>query len=133
MKWAKMLRILGWEGGNMQLLGAFFKAVVQKVLLFVSDTWVITPHTGRGLGGVPSKGGPKEHGKSSMEASERKLGVPPLWRRQCGRQIWRVAQYISARPIMDLYEEAVNRTGTWVSKRWWKQKGLDLEVASAEL
>ena len=30
-----------------------------------------------------------------------------------------VEQYIVTQPIMDLYEEAVLRPGTRVSKRWW--------------
>ena len=30
-------------------------------------------------------------------------------------------QYIDMQPIMDLCEEAVQTTGTQVSKRWWKQ------------
>ena len=32
---------------------------------------------------------------------------------------------------MDLYEEAVRIPGTWVSKRWWEQEGLELEGARA--
>ena len=36
------------------------------------------------------------------------------------------AQYIVMKPILDLCEEAVQWTGTRVSKRWWKQEGLDL-------
>ena len=31
--------------------GFFFKAVVQAVLLFGTETWVVTPHMGRVLGG----------------------------------------------------------------------------------
>ena len=40
-----------------------------------------------------------------------------------------VAHYITTRPIMDLYEETVQRYGTWVARRWWKQEGLDLAGA----
>ena len=32
---------------------------------------------------------------------------------------------------MDLCEEAVQRSGNWVSKRWWENEGLDLEGARA--
>ena len=31
------------------MLGAFYRAVVQAVLLFVSETWVMYPHTERAL------------------------------------------------------------------------------------
>ena len=35
-----------------RVLGAFFKAMVQAVLLFGLDMWVINPCIGRSLGGV---------------------------------------------------------------------------------
>ena len=38
-----------------------------------------------------------------------------------------VAQYIATRPIMDLCEETVRRSGTWVARIWWDKEGLDLE------
>ena len=48
--WARLTRILGREGDNPRVLGVFFKAVVQAVLIFGSETWVLTPHMGRALG-----------------------------------------------------------------------------------
>ena len=38
-----------------------------------------------------------------------------------------VTHYIATRTILDLCEEAEWKIGTWVSKRWWEQEGLDLE------
>ena len=35
-----------------------------------------------------------------------------------------VSQYIATRPIIDLCEETVWRSGTWVDRRWWEQEGL---------
>ena len=32
-----------------------------------------------------------------------------------------VAQYIATRPIMDLCEETVRRSGTWVARIWWEK------------
>ena len=46
-----MLRILIREGERPQVSGFFFKSVFQSVLLFGAETWVVTPHTGRALGG----------------------------------------------------------------------------------
>ena len=40
-----------------------------------------------------------------------------------------VAQYIATRPIMDLFEESVQCSGTWVYKFWWDQECLELEVS----
>ena len=40
-----------------------------------------------------------------------------------------VVQYIATRPILDLCEQAIRRTGAWVYRRWWEQAGIDLEGA----
>ena len=32
-RWGRMLQILGWDGGNVQVSGLFYKAVVKNVLL----------------------------------------------------------------------------------------------------
>ena len=40
-----------------------------------------------------------------------------------------VAQYIAARPILDLYERATQRLGARVSRRYREQEAIDLEKA----
>ena len=40
-----------------------------------------------------------------------------------------VTQYIATRPILDLYERSTQRPGSRVSRRLWKQAGIDLEGA----
>ena len=39
----------------------------------------------------------------------------------------KVVQYIATRLILDICEEAVQRTGTRAYKRWWEKEGLGLE------
>ena len=39
-----MTRILGWEGADIRITGLFFKVVVQAVLIFRSETWILTPY-----------------------------------------------------------------------------------------
>ena len=41
--WTRMTRILGREGAEPRISGLFFNAVVQAVLLFGSEMWVLTP------------------------------------------------------------------------------------------
>ena len=48
-KWYWLKIILTQAGENMRLYGTFFKALVQVVLLFGSETWVMTPHMGKAL------------------------------------------------------------------------------------
>ena len=50
MKWDRISSILGWKGANTRVSGIFFKAVVQEVLLFGLETWVVTTNTGWDLG-----------------------------------------------------------------------------------
>ena len=49
-KWARLYRILGREGVDPRISGNFYKAIVQAILLFCLDTWVMKPRIGRTLG-----------------------------------------------------------------------------------
>ena len=45
-----MSRILGREGSDIHTSGTFYKSVVQEILLFRLDTWMMIPLIGRNLG-----------------------------------------------------------------------------------
>ena len=49
--WKRMSRILSRDGAVPRVSGFFFKDVVQAVLLLGLETWVVTPNTGKSLGG----------------------------------------------------------------------------------
>ena len=49
--WWRISRILSREGARLRVSGFFFNAVIQSVLLFNSDSWVVTPHMDRYLRG----------------------------------------------------------------------------------
>ena len=49
--WGRLQRIFRREGATPQISGSFFKAVVQQVLLFGAETWVVTPKMERALSG----------------------------------------------------------------------------------
>ena len=55
--WRRMTRILSREGARLRVSGFFFEAVVQSVLLFGVETWVVTPHMGRVMRFFPITGG----------------------------------------------------------------------------
>ena len=48
--WRRMSRILRRERATPQVSGFFFKAMIQAVMLFGEETWVITPLVGTALG-----------------------------------------------------------------------------------
>ena len=43
VKWGCLEKILEREGENRRTMGRFYVAVVQAVLLFRSETWVLSP------------------------------------------------------------------------------------------
>ena len=53
--WARLARILIREGAMPRGLEMLFNAVVQVVLLFGSETWVLTPRMGRYLGNFQNR------------------------------------------------------------------------------
>ena len=53
--WGRMARILSWEGLAPRMSGFFFKAVVQAVLLFGSETRVVNPRMVKALGRVQAQ------------------------------------------------------------------------------
>ena len=50
-KWGRIVSILGREGADKRTAGKFYVVVVQAVLLFGSETWVVTPRLGKALAG----------------------------------------------------------------------------------
>ena len=50
--WGRQARVLSREGAEKRVLGNFFKAVVQQVLLFLPETWVLTTRIERALDSV---------------------------------------------------------------------------------
>ena len=53
--WRRILRILSREEVAPRVSGFFLNSVVQALLLFGSDTWMVTPHMGKSLGGFSSR------------------------------------------------------------------------------
>ena len=53
--WQKLTRILSREGAATRLSGFLFKAVVQLVLIFGEEKWVVTPRMGRVLWGYNTR------------------------------------------------------------------------------
>ena len=49
--WGRLHRIFRREGATPRISGSFLKAVVQQVLLFGAETWVVTPKMERALSG----------------------------------------------------------------------------------
>ena len=99
-------RILSREGEDKRVLGIFFKAVVQQVLLFGAETWVLTSIIKRVLdsfmhgvarritGRQPQRGWDGKWSYPSLEGSMKEVGFKEIRTSITNRQNT-VAQYIT--------------------------------------
>ena len=122
--------------------GNFFKAVVQKVLLFGAETWVVSPIMEQELisfihgaarritGRQPRRGCDGKWFYPSLEGAMKEAGFTDV-RTSINRRQNTVAQYIATRPLMDFFKRATQRGGARVTMRWWDQKGIDWEKEKA--
>ena len=53
--WARISRVLRAEKASARVCGMFYKATVQSVLLFGSETWVLAPATLQRMEGLHAK------------------------------------------------------------------------------
>ena len=111
--WAWMTRILVWEEANQRVSRMFYKSVVQAVLLFRSDTWVLNPHIGRALRSFQHRVARRITRKQPRQQDEAGSEYAPLVaemeevvfekiRVYILKRQDRVAQYIATRHMLDL-------------------------------
>ena len=118
-----MLMILSREGADPKVLGHFFKAVVQAVFFFGTETWVLTPRMERALRIFQNRVARRLtrrqrrlRGKGSweyppLEVAMEEVGFDEI-RVYVTRRQNTVVQYIVTRKIMDLYEKSVSEAGS---------------------
>ena len=133
---------MGREGATTRISGMFFKSVVQQVILFGAETWVVTPRKEKALSGFIHGAARRLTGRQarigfngkwhypSLVGSMKEAGLTDIGKSIANRQNM-VAQYIATRPLLDLCEEARAREGSRVPLRWWNQTGIDWEAAKA--
>ena len=139
----RLRRILGREGATARISGAFFKGVVQQVLLFGAKTWVVTPRMERALSGFLHGAARRLTGRQSrrgrngawhypsLEGAMWEAGLTEIGNSIANRQNT-VAQYIATRPLLGLCEGARAREGARVPMRWWNQTYIDWETAKTK-
>ena len=113
--WGRLQRILSREGAEKRVSGNFFKPVVQQVLLFGEETWVVTPRMERALnsfmhgaarritGRQPRRGWDGKWFYPSLEGVMKEAGFKDV-RTSINTRQNTVAQYIATRPLLDLCE-----------------------------
>ena len=111
-------------------LEKFYVAVIQEVLLYGSDTWVLTPRMQMLLGRFHHRVACRLMGRQPRKGRNGGWVYPPLKDAMAEAVLQEVetyvsccqntvAQYISTSPTMDLYLEAKWRPGPRVAIWWW--------------
>ena len=112
-KWVRLTRVSSREGADARTSGQIYLAVVHLVMLYRSDTWVMTPHIGRVWGISHHRVSHRLTGRQTWKGRDGLWVYLPLEDAMaeaglqevetyvsCLQNI--VAQFISTRPIMDL-------------------------------
>ena len=126
--WGRLQRILRREGATPRISGYFFKAVVQQVLQFGAETWVVAPKMERALSGFLHGAARRLTGRQARRAKNGEWYYPSLegamWeagltdiRKSIANRQNTVVQYIAMRPLLDLCEGARGREGVKNSRR----------------
>ena len=117
-------------GGRQASVGDFFKAVVQQVLLFGAETWVVTPRMERALSSFMHGSARRITGRHtkrgwdgkwfypSLEGAMKEAGFKDIRTSINARQNT-VAQYIATRPLLDLCVVMTQIGGARVAMWWW--------------
>jgi hypothetical protein len=132
-------RVLRAENASPWTCGMFYKATVQAVLLYGSETWSLSPLSLKGLEGFHIRAAWRMSGLRPEEKPNGSWTYPRLIdvlkaagldtishymdvRRQT------VANFIVNRPIFELCAGAVRKRGSPVRPFWWDQP-MDLNLA----
>jgi hypothetical protein len=137
--WARVSHVLRAENATPKTCGMFYKATVQAVLLYGSETWSLTPSSMKRLEGFHIRAAWQMSGKrpernvdgswmySRLEEVLEAVRMNSIahymdLRRQT------VANFIVNRPIHELCMGAVRKRGSPVQPFWWDQP-MDLDLA----
>ena len=121
--------MLGREGADPKVSRLFYISVTHDVLLFGSETWVLTARMEKALDSFQSRFARKITGRQPRRRKDGSWFYPPLAgvmketgmvgiRKSILQGQNMVAQFIAMRPIMDLCEQATRRPGARVAWRW---------------
>ena len=136
-RWGMVSRVLRREGLRPRVAAMFYKAVVQSVLLFGSETWSITPQMLRALTGFHHRVARQLTGKVGRYLPREDRWVyPPVdevlaeaglftMEEYITRRQNRLADYVATRPIFELCMECERPDGSSRAQLWWEQKTVD--------
>ena len=128
-EWVRLNRVLSRNGVNDRTLIHIYLAVVQSVILYGSETWVITLHIGRILCGFHHRAARRLTGRQPWRVRDG-IWVYPHWRTWWRRQDcrrWRPKYPTSRTQLNSLLQPGPLWTCVWwrsgVWGQWWPRGG----------
>ena len=118
-------------------MGGLYVVVVQAVLLFGSETWLMIPRLEKAIDGFYQRAvwrmagmGPKRQQGGTWVYTPIGAALAMVGLEDIGLYIARrqntVAQYIATRPIMYICLVVELHPGMRLSRRWWEKPALDI-------
>jgi hypothetical protein len=140
--WARLSRTIRAENASPpHACGIFYKATVQSILLFGSETWNLSPQSLKCLEGFHKRAAWRMAGKRPTKLSDSTWTYPnsaavldkvrlKTIAHYIGVRRQHIASYIVDKPIFQTFMDGVRRSGSSVRQFWWAQS-MDLETAWA--
>ena len=118
-------------------------AVVQQILLYGSESWVLTPRIIKALEGFHHRVIRRITRSMPRRRRDGTWHYPPIGKAMedaglfsieeyISRRQNTVAEYVATRPIFDIVMEEERQRGTPTTRRWWEQ-AIDFEAILEEL
>jgi hypothetical protein len=139
--WARLSCTIRAENASPHVCSIFYKATVQLILLFGSETWNLSPKSLKCLKGFHLWGDWCMAGKRPMKLQDGTWKYPnstavldevrlKTIARYIGVQRQHIDSYIVDKPIFQTCLNGVMRRGSSIRRFWWAQP-MDLEMAWA--
>jgi hypothetical protein len=139
--WARLSRTMRAENASPRVCGVFYKATVQSILLFGSETWNLSPVSLKRLEGFHIRAAWRMAGKRPLKLPDGTWTYPNSTEvldevglktvaHYIGVRRQHIASYIVDKPIFQSCLNGVRRRGSSVRQFWWAQS-MDLEMAWA--
>ena len=136
--WGRLSRVLRAENASPRVCGLFYKATVQAILLYGSESWNLSPSAIKCLEGFHLRAARRMTGMMPREKPDGSWTYPSSEKVLEKAGLYTVAQYIEVRrntilkflvdrPIHKLCLDAVRKRGTSARQYWWEQP-MDLEA-----
>ncbi len=139
--WARLSCTIMAENASPNACGIFYKATMQLILLFGSETWNLSPSSLKLLKGFHIRAAWRMTGKRPVKLRDGTWTYPNLAQvlEDAGLKtvahyiaVWRqhIANYIVNKPIFTTCVEGGRRQGSSTRHFWWEQP-MDLDAARA--